>query len=121
MGILALRSSSLWFLSFSARSADQAVSMRVHLAKKNRPGIVSSTLHKRQMPTVNSLARTRLCLFFICHNKGNSMSTCYSQVGIDESEVNSCLNDSSRMKGLLTDYINKGSSVRGTPYEFVND
>jgi len=58
--------------------------------------------------------------FFICHNKGNSLSSCYSQVGIDESEVDSCLNDSSRMTSLLTDYINKGSSVRGTPYELVN-
>merc|ERR1719361_2882374 len=72
------------------------------------------------MPQVISLDRTRLFLFFICHNKGNSLSSCYSQVGVDESEVNSCLNDSSRMNSLMEIGIQKGSSVRGTPTEWVN-
>merc|ERR1711874_891667 len=58
--------------------------------------------------------------FFICHNKGNSLSSCYSQVGIDESEVQSCLSDSSRMNTLMTEYIQKGSNIRGTPTELIN-
>jgi len=58
--------------------------------------------------------------WFICHNKGNSLSSCYSQVGLDESEVQSCLSDSSRMYNLMTEFINKASGVHGTPYELVN-
>lgn len=56
----------------------------------------------------------------ICHSKGSSMSTCHSQVGISSSDVQSCLDDTTRIQGLMQKYLDRGSSVRGTPYEEVN-
>lgn len=56
----------------------------------------------------------------ICHGKGSSLEDCHSQVGIDAAEVHSCLADTSRIHGLMQQYITRGSKVSGTPYEEVN-
>merc|ERR1711862_115151 len=56
----------------------------------------------------------------ICHGKGSSMETCHSQVGIDSSEVQSCLADTSRIHGLMQQYITRGANVHGTPLEQIN-
>merc|ERR1711862_302562 len=56
----------------------------------------------------------------ICHSKGSSMETCHSQSGIDSSEVSACLNDSDRIGGLISKYLDRSKNVRGTPYELVN-
>lgn len=56
----------------------------------------------------------------ICHSKGNSMETCHEQVGIDSSEVASCLSDKPRIKGLMEKNIARASNIRGTPTEYVD-
>jgi len=58
--------------------------------------------------------------WLICHGKGSSMETCHSQVGIDSSEVQSCLSDTSRIHGLMQQYLTRGKNVHGTPLEQVN-
>ena len=56
----------------------------------------------------------------ICTDSGNSMSSCHSQVGIDSAEVEACLSDTSRIHGLMQQYIDRASNVHGTPLEEVN-
>lgn len=56
----------------------------------------------------------------ICHAKGNSMSSCHAQVGIDSNEVQSCLSDTSRIHALMQQYLDRAKNVRGTPREEVN-
>jgi len=56
----------------------------------------------------------------ICVDSGNSKSSCHAQVGIDSAEVSACLSDTSRIRGLMQKYLDRGSSVHGTPLEEVN-
>jgi len=56
----------------------------------------------------------------ICHSKGSSFNTCHSQAGVSSSDVQSCLDDTSRIHGLMQKALDRTTSVRGTPYEEVN-
>merc|ERR1712178_617377 len=56
----------------------------------------------------------------ICHSKGTSLAKCHAQVGIDSADVQACLADTSRIHGLMKQYISRASYVSGTPREEVN-
>jgi len=62
----------------------------------------------------------------ICHfkNSTQNLSVCHKQVGIDSSEVDACLSDSTRMKALIDAYVakgaNEGSPKGATPYDVVD-
>lgn len=57
----------------------------------------------------------------VCVSQGNSKSTCYNNVGVSESDVSDCLNDSSRMSTLIQAALDVKNSygVPHTPYELV--
>ena len=69
-----------------------------------------------------STAQDKIVNWQICHcqNDSSPLSKCHAQVGIDSSDVDACLNDSSRIQGLMQSYIDKASHVRCTPWEEVN-
>jgi len=62
----------------------------------------------------------------ICHFKNSTqdLTVCHKEVGIDSSEVDACLSDSTRMKALIDAYVAKdakeGSPKGATPYDVVN-
>merc|ERR1712048_1529151 len=65
-------------------------------------------------------AQDKIVQWQICKSQGSSMTQCHAKVGIDSSDVDACLADTSRIHGLMQQYIDRASSVRGTPYEEVN-
>merc|ERR1711998_486708 len=56
----------------------------------------------------------------ICHSKGTSLAQCHTQVGIDGADVQACLADTTRIHGLMKQYIDRASYVHSTPREEVN-
>jgi len=67
-----------------------------------------------------STAQDKIVNWQICHSQGSTFDQCHAQVGIASSDVDACLNDSSRIQGLMQSYLDRASHVHCTPYEEVN-
>ena len=75
-------------------------------------------VHRRSL--VNAEIASPIVNWQVCHSEGHSLHTCQKQADIDQSEVDSCFFEDSRIDKLMQVGIDRAQNVTCTPWKEVN-